>query len=227
LKNKGTYRIILFLSLCVGLFGCAGASREENKSDNLKGVSNSSNNASYEEQETQADSISSIVGNTIDNEVRTFRQSALQKFDDFLGYTEILSNKKYDPELRNEALDQALQLFDEADSNRTIYMDEKHQKVPAKAFLDSLVSSAYDSISVDMNPGTIDDFVTSGDSGRYSSLIHFSGNVYQYKDGKKSTIVYLDMSVDIIVKETHNSFGEVSRKVYLGSIKNQLKRSQP
>jgi hypothetical protein len=81
-------------------------------------------------------------------QLTAFQQRGAEKLADFINYMELMSNKKYDPRLREEVRKQVEALFTDPATPIAIAINNDNKEKPLTAFLDAIYKNNYDSIKV-------------------------------------------------------------------------------
>lgn len=144
--------------------------------------------------------LSSFESDSLSEEqVKGFTQRAKQKMEDFAGYLEVISNKRFGMELRGAALSQALSLF--ADSAAMM------------PFFNDVINSNYDSVRVENKPADIGSFAM--DEGiSYKGTVSMKVRTRAYMKGEPLTPVDHTFQGNFIIRKAEKTFGGATEKVW-------------
>lgn len=157
-----------------------------------------------------------------EEQLRIFQKRAQQKLQDFINYIEIISNKRYNSQLRLAACQQIEELF--ADSSVIIDIRfDQIEKDPrtASLFIKDVYNSGYDSIKIKTNSVIVNPAEKLNETLEYVGNITADVTIIGYK---KSTIAFYSKGIHkakTIIHKQEKQFGKDSQtlwSVFIGEL---------
>lgn len=131
-----------------------------------------------------------------------FGKRAIQKLEDYYGYIELFTNKKYDITLRHHARKLAAELFSD--------------KQGIEQVLDSLSTIISDSVTTSISNISIRTEVINTTDSIYKGVISFNEKFQKHTEEK---------SIGFIIKKTNKSFGQEQNMVWETFLEKNLPNS--
>lgn len=203
------------IAIACFLAGCNAASEDRASDDAISDTGASMYDGDELEKAFEADTLT-------EDQLRLFQQRAQQKLADFIDYVGIISNKKYDVELRLAAMEQIEQLFIDSSVQIEVGLTEAEQKArPLNAFIEEVYGSKYDSVSIKALS------VKTGlpelkKQMTYRGTITADASIERYKDGEAIFNTLGTYKAETIIRKVQKQFGSDSSTVWtvtLGEIK--------
>jgi len=202
------------LMVCIILLSasCGPSGNDKNLEDSLKNLS--------------SESLQIVdLGNDFlsDKNIKAFEQRALQKLEDLKDYFDILSSSKVDKAFKNQALDMAMELFDNRENTITFNLVENEEKSVQKvdSFFTSLQNGSLGMYSFEIHDIYLINKIKPLDDAEYKGGIKFCLYVKTIENKTPVLSNKIDLQCDIIAKKVLKNFGKESRQVwevFLGDI---------
>ena len=209
------WMLIGFVSLV--LTNCASNSSKEESavSSMTDSVSATASEKTYLEETFETDTLTK-------EQLMVFQKRAQEKLQDFINYVEIISNKSYHIELRNEASKQTDNLFADSSVSVNISLSKisETNKSPRSIsnFMNDVRSCEYDSIKVKTDSVVISLPEKSDTTLKYLGEISARVKIEGYKNGivvfNSSTI----QKAETIIFKTEKQFGSEKKMLWTASI---------
>jgi hypothetical protein len=163
--------------------------------------------------------------NLMEEDLHAFESRAQQKIKDYANYIEIISDKKYDSNLRKEAGSTALKLFSspETEITESLNKDEKDKSWKTNEYLNALTVSSYQKVTLQIKDLTLTKELQKQKDNTYRGQISFVQTMKGYN--KKEEQILLKTSekkAEIILKKVKKQFGKETEEiweVFIGNIK--------
>lgn len=163
--------------------------------------------------------------NSLNNqELNAYANRAMQKVKDFTNYLELITNKKYDRQVRAHSLKPALKLFSSSSNFMEIASTSSRliKKYPINSYLRKIQKSSYQRIKISHDNMRWLEPLHRQNNGSYFGTIvcdqRFSG---VYQDGREYSD-FTTKAYNIVLKKENKGFGSRNLKVwqlYLGDVK--------
>jgi hypothetical protein len=141
-----------------------------------------------------------------------FQQRGAEKLADFINYIEIISNKRYDKQLRLEIRKQIIDLFETDQTLVAIPIDGKKESKPVSKFLDEVYKGGYDSIKVKTDSVVLSPLVKNDNI--YKGVITGKIKIQAYRNKKmEHNILELQQAKTIVLK-VEKDFGGKKQSVW-------------
>jgi hypothetical protein len=143
-----------------------------------------------------------------------FQQRGAEKLADFINYVEIISNKQYDKQLRQEVRKQIIDLFESDQALVAIPLTGIKESKPVSKFLDEIYKGGYDSIKVKTDSVVLSTLVRVDSLPVYKGVISGKVKIQAYRNKKME---FDDMQIQqarTIVRKVEKDFGGEKRSVW-------------
>jgi len=148
-----------------------------------------------------------------------FQQRGQQKLEDFINYIELISNKKYDRELRLAACQQALELFTDSSVEVKISIrDTTLKSQTIAAFLKEVYISDFDSVKIKTDLVAVAQPQLTGKPLIYSGPVKAKVNMQAYKKAQLVIDLNSTHTASTLICKTEKKFGNESKRVWTVSI---------
>jgi hypothetical protein len=154
-------------------------------------------------------------------QLTAFQQRGAEKLADFINYIELMSNKRYDLQLRLEARKQVEALFSDPATPVAIAMSTENRAKTITEFLDEIYKTNYDSIRVRTDSVVLQQPERDMEQS-YKGTVSAKVNVMGFKN-KKMIFSSADLrKATILIRKVEKDFGGEKKQVWevmLGEMK--------
>lgn len=136
-----------------------------------------------------------------------FQQRGAEKLADFINYVEIISNRKYDKQLRTEIRKQIVDLFESDQTLVAISLTDKKESKPISKFLDEIYRGGFDSIKVKTDSVVLSPLVKADSLPIYKGAISGKVKIQAYRNKKMEHSSMEFQKAQTIVRKVEKDFG--------------------
>ena len=143
-----------------------------------------------------------------------FQQRGAEKLADFINYVEIISNKQYDKQLRQEIRKQIIDLFESDQTLVAVPLTAIKESKPVSKFLDEIYKGGYDSIKVKTDSVILSTLVRTDTLPTYKGVISGKVSIQTYRNNKMEHSSLEFQEAKTIVRKVEKDFGGEKRSVW-------------
>ena len=199
------------LSLLNLLISCSSSRKEEVAYEAMDSVQASNQEAATSKEELEQ----TFEADSLNPEQRiVFQQRGAEKLADFTNYIEIISNKRYDKQLRLEIRKQIIDLFESDQTLVAIPVNGIKESKQVSKFLEEIYRGDFDSVKVKTDSVVLSTLEKTDNLPVYKGVITGKVGIQVYRNKKMEPVTMELQRAKTIVSKVEKDFGGEKRNVW-------------